>query len=91
MPRVDGLELAAYSARLPPLVAAQLAPGMNALVLGGTDEPQVFEAVVLLVIVDVMDLVSSGHASVNAFPSGNVSELESAVDEPAQVSLAGDV
>jgi hypothetical protein len=87
----DGLELAADAARLPPAVAAQLASGMDALVLGGTDEAEVVQSVVLLVSVDVMDLEPSGDAPVDALPDGDMGEAEPSVNVAPEVARPRDV
>jgi hypothetical protein len=71
---VDGFEVAANTARLPPRTVAKVAPAMDALMGCGVKEREVFDAVVLLVLIDVVDLESNRHGSVSALPFDNVSE-----------------
>ena len=91
LPSRDGLELAADTAGLPPHAIAEFAPAVESLVGCGVEEREVVDAVVLLVLVLVVDLESSGDGAVVALPLDNVREAHSPSDVASEVALAGDV
>ena len=83
----DWFSLSADSARLPPDAVSQLASPVDSLVLGWADKPQVFESVVLLVFVDVVEAESGGNRSKCLLPKEDVLELASSVECSPEIAL----
>jgi len=90
---VDGLELAADAAGLPPDATPQLAAGVDPLVREGVDETQISDPVVLLVFVVVVDSESCGDGTFVFFPDEVMHESAAALggDPDPVVALAGRV
>jgi hypothetical protein len=87
----DGLELTADPAGLPPDSVSDLAPAVNALVLGAADKSEVPDGVVELVAVDVMDVVAGrDEPSVMLLPDVDVLHDLSSTDTDPVVSLCGE-
>ena len=83
----DWFSLSADSARLPPDAVSQLASPVDSLVLGRTDEPQVFESVVLLVFVDVVEAESCWNRSKGLLPKDDVLEPAASVECSSEIAL----
>src|SRR3990167_9444820 len=85
----DGFPFSADSAGLPPDSISEFASGVDSLVLKGGNEPEVFESVVLFVLVDVVESPSGRDRPECCFPREDVREFALPVDGPSQVALAG--
>jgi hypothetical protein len=57
----------------------------------GIDKPEIFDPVVLLVFVVVVDLEPGGEWAVMSFPLNDMGESKASVNVLSQVSLASDV
>ena len=87
----DGFELATDAAGLPPHAVSEHAPAVESLVRCGVEEREVLDAVVLLVLVDVVDLIAGRDGSVVALPFDDVRESQPSVEVPSEIALSGDV
>jgi hypothetical protein len=88
---IDRLEDSAGMTGLPPDVSPQLASAVYSLVLGGADESEIFDPVVLLVFVLVVEAESWRDSPVDSFPNNDMLESESSVEVSSEISLAGDM
>jgi hypothetical protein len=68
----DGLDCSTLAARLPPSIFSKLAAAMEALVSERINQFKVFDTVVELIVVAVMDLHAFRNGAVVSFPNKNV-------------------
>jgi hypothetical protein len=88
---VDWFECSAEGTGFIPLPASSLTAAMDSLVIGRGDEFEVFDSIVLLVSVDVMEVESIGNRAMVPFPLFDVGEPSFSVDVAPEIALSGDV